>query len=92
MRRRILPAVYNFVGTTWNATPSQLGALTLCRALVQALSSPVGGLLGKNLYVAWAEMAWAPENPSCPSGRPNSRSNRNLLVCIKQGTSTTESE
>ena len=46
MYHRILPAVYNFVGTTWNATPSQLGALTLCRALVQALSSPIGGFLG----------------------------------------------
>jgi hypothetical protein len=46
MCRRILPAVYNFVGMTWNATPSQLGALTLCRALVQALSSPIGGFLG----------------------------------------------
>ena len=44
---QILPAVYNFVGTSFHATPSQLGNLTLCRALVQALSSPIGGLLGE---------------------------------------------
>lgn len=46
MDEQILPAVYSFIGASWNATPSQLGALTLARALVQALSSPIGGLLG----------------------------------------------
>lgn len=46
MDEQILPAVYNFVGATWHATPSQLGGLTLARSLVQALSSPVGGFLG----------------------------------------------
>jgi hypothetical protein len=29
------------------ATPSQLGYLTLSRAIVQALVSPIGGFLGK---------------------------------------------
>lgn len=38
--------MYAYIGATWRASPSQLGTLTLCRALVQALSSPVGGFLG----------------------------------------------
>ncbi len=46
MDEQILPAMYAFVGASFGASPSQLGWLTLCRALVQALSSPVGGLLG----------------------------------------------
>lgn len=46
MDEQILPALYNFIGLSFHATPSQLGTLTLCRALVQALSSPVGGLSG----------------------------------------------
>lgn len=32
---QVLPAVYYFVGRSLNATPAQLGTLTLCRALVQ---------------------------------------------------------
>ena len=36
MDEQILPALYNFIGLSFNATPSQLGTLTLCRALVQA--------------------------------------------------------
>ena len=43
---QILPAVYRFLGASFNASPSQLGVLTLSRALTQALTSPVGGLLG----------------------------------------------
>lgn len=43
---RPAPAVYLFVGTSLNATPSQLGTLTLCRALVQTLASPLSGVLG----------------------------------------------
>lgn len=43
---QILPAVYNFVGASLNATPTQLGNITLGRAMVQALSSPVGGFSG----------------------------------------------
>lgn len=32
---QVLPAVYYFIGRSLNATPAQLGTLTLCRALVQ---------------------------------------------------------
>ncbi|EFN51219.1 hypothetical protein CHLNCDRAFT_141208 [Chlorella variabilis] len=43
---QILPAVYNWVGASFNATPKQLGAITLGRAMMQALSSPLGGVAG----------------------------------------------
>ena len=43
---QLLPAVYRFVGASFGATPSELGYLTLSRAMVQALASPVGGILG----------------------------------------------
>lgn len=43
---QILPAVYRFLGESFKASPSQLGVLTLSRALTQALASPLGGLLG----------------------------------------------
>ena len=46
MDEQILPSLYNVTGLSLNATPSQLGSLTLCRALVQGLSSPIGGLAG----------------------------------------------
>ena len=36
---QVLPAVYYFIGRSLNATPAQLGTLTLCRALVQASPS-----------------------------------------------------
>lgn len=36
----MLPAVYLFVGTSLNATPVQLGTLTLCRAMVQVSQPP----------------------------------------------------
>lgn len=49
---QMLPAVYSFIGASWSATPTQLGYITLCRALVQALSSPVGGIAGAPLVVA----------------------------------------
>ncbi len=45
---QMLPAVYRFIGASWDATPTQLGYLTLCRALVQALSSPLGGIAGES--------------------------------------------
>ena len=45
---QLLPAVYIFVAASFNATPEQLGYLTLSRALVQAVSSPLGGFLGIN--------------------------------------------
>mmetsp|Transcript_16591 Transcript_16591/g.43015 ORF Transcript_16591/g.43015 Transcript_16591/m.43015 type:complete len:537 (+) Transcript_16591:330-1940(+) len=43
---QILPALYFFVGLSLGATPSQLGTITLARALVQALTSPLSGALG----------------------------------------------
>ncbi|KAK9801849.1 hypothetical protein WJX73_001027 [Symbiochloris irregularis] len=43
---QVLPAVYFFIMRSLKCTPSQLGTLTLCRALVQALSSPISGVLG----------------------------------------------
>jgi len=46
---QLLPAVYRFVGASFRATPSELGYLTLSRAMVQALASPVGGILGAGL-------------------------------------------
>lgn len=42
----ILPAVYLFMGRSLNATPSQLGTVTFCRAVVQTLSSPISGFMG----------------------------------------------
>lgn len=42
--------VYSFIGAAWAASPSQLGAVTLARAMIQALSSPIGGLLGSFLH------------------------------------------
>jgi hypothetical protein len=44
---QLLPAVYRFVGASFNASPSQLGYITLSRAMVQALASPLGGVLGE---------------------------------------------
>ncbi|BDA49896.1 probable quinolone resistance protein NorA at N-terminal half [Coccomyxa sp. Obi] len=45
---QILTAVYTPIGASLHASPAQLGSLTLCRALVQALVSPLSGLLGDN--------------------------------------------
>lgn len=44
---QILPALYGFVAASFNIGPTQLGYLTLSRALVQAVASPLGGILGK---------------------------------------------
>lgn len=41
---QILPALYSRVGKTFEATPTQLGNITLARALMQALSSPLAGI------------------------------------------------
>ena len=43
---QILPAVYAWVGASFQATPTQLGVVTLARAIAQALSSPLGGIAG----------------------------------------------
>jgi hypothetical protein len=37
----VLPSVYLFIARSLRASPSQLGLMTLCRALMQALSSPI---------------------------------------------------
>lgn len=44
---QLLPALYRYVGASFGAKPSQLGALTLARALAQAVASPAAGLLGQ---------------------------------------------
>jgi hypothetical protein len=46
---QVLPAVYLFVGRSLNATPVQLGTLTLCRAMVQVrqtsrVNQHIGGM------------------------------------------------
>jgi MFS family permease len=41
---QILPALYSRVGASFQATPAQLGNITLARALAQALSSPLAGV------------------------------------------------
>ena len=43
---QILPALYGFVAASFHIGPTQLGYLTLSRALVQAVASPLGGVLG----------------------------------------------
>lgn len=43
---QILPSLYKYVGKSFDASPRQLGYITLSCALVQALSAPFGGLLG----------------------------------------------
>lgn len=43
---QLLPALYNAVGSSFHASPSHLGYLTLSRALVQAIASPFAGILG----------------------------------------------
>ena len=65
MDEQILPALYNFIGLSFRATPSQLGTLTLCRALVQALSSPIGGLSGGQPNFSHARLniaCWLPSS------------------------------
>jgi hypothetical protein len=43
--------VYLYVGCSFGATPAQLGSITFVRSVVQALASPLGGILGK--LVSW---------------------------------------
>lgn len=50
---QLLPAVYAYVAKSFDASPSQLGYLTQCRALVQALSSPLAGIAGASPAVAF---------------------------------------
>ena len=57
------PAAFKFVGAALGATPTQLGQITLSRALVQAASSPMAGLLGDRLdrvhLIATGCLIWA---------------------------------
>ncbi|KAL3681024.1 hypothetical protein R1sor_023980 [Riccia sorocarpa] len=46
----LLPAVYKEVGEAFNASPSELGTLTFIRALVQAIASPLAGILAMRFY------------------------------------------
>ncbi|KAK9786693.1 hypothetical protein WJX73_003542 [Symbiochloris irregularis] len=50
---QLLPAVYLFVAVAFSATPKQLGYLTLCRAVVQAFASPLGGFMGHYYNRIW---------------------------------------
>ncbi|CAG9462739.1 unnamed protein product [Pedinophyceae sp. YPF-701] len=43
---QLLPAVFKWVGCSFHASPRRLSLITMCRALMQALASPVGGFLG----------------------------------------------
>ena len=65
---QILPAVYAWVGASFNATPTQLGAITLGRAMMQALSSPLGGVAGTLLaqLLPTACLALAAASPFIP--------------------------
>lgn len=46
----LLPAVYKEVGQAFNASPSELGSLTFIRSLVQAMASPLAGLLAMRYH------------------------------------------
>ncbi|GMH33108.1 hypothetical protein BSKO_00942 [Bryopsis sp. KO-2023] len=63
----ILPAMYKYISRDFDATPSQMAALTVCRGLTQALTSPLGGISGhlmnriKVIFygcMVWATMTW----------------------------------
>ena len=60
--RLLWHAAYKYIGATFGASPSQLGSITLTRALVQALTSPIGGLLGDRMdrtyLVAFGCILW----------------------------------
>eukprot|EP00210_Caulerpa_lentillifera_P001751 g1681.t1 len=63
----ILPAMYNYISKDYHASPSEMGAITVCRGLTQALTSPIGGILGNLMNrvlviligcLIWATMTW----------------------------------
>jgi MFS family permease len=58
----ILPSTYAFIGAALGATPAQLGNISLARALAQAATAPIAGVLGDRLdrprIVAFAAVAW----------------------------------
>jgi hypothetical protein len=55
-------AAYKFIGYSLNVNPSQLGSITLARGMVQALTSPLAGLLGDRLnrcyIVSFGAILW----------------------------------
>lgn len=54
MDEQVLPAVYKSLGAAYHASPSQLGYLTLCRALTQAMAAPLGGFAGmREVVLFW---------------------------------------
>ena len=59
---QLLPALYRYVGASFAASPSQLGNLTLARALAQALASPLAGVLGhyanRVTVLCWGAALW----------------------------------
>jgi MFS family permease len=46
----LLPAVYKEVSQAFKASPSDLGSLTFIRTVVQALCSPLAGMLAMQYY------------------------------------------
>lgn len=44
----VLPAMYKYISRDFNASPKQMGALSVCRGLTQALTSPIGGISGES--------------------------------------------
>ena len=68
-----LAAVYIWVAASFDATPKQLGFLTLSRALVQALASPLGGIMGALRRSQWLAVM------SCNS-RANFRAAAHVLL------------
>ena len=51
----ILPAMYKYISKDFHASPSEMGAITVCRGLTQALTSPIGGVLGAKQPEEWIE-------------------------------------
>ena len=58
----ILPASFSFVGAAWNASPGALGDITFVRGIVQALATPLSGILGDRLdrtyVIAGGALLW----------------------------------
>lgn len=50
---QILPSLYRYVGASFDATPSELGYITLSRAVIQAAASPFGGIAGYYYNRVW---------------------------------------
>lgn len=81
----MLPSVYAFIGRTLAARPSDLGMLVLCRALVQALSSPLSGMLGdfmnRKTIVGVGCLWWGAITCGIAAISPGRRGYKQALVC-----------